>query len=171
MIFALLLLGWTTVQRLGELVVASRNTAALKARGGVEAGASHYPVMVAMHAAWLAGLWLLAWDRPVNWQVNWPWAAAFAVGQALRFWTLCVLGRRWTTRIIVVPGETLVHAGPYRFLSHPNYVAVSIEIAALPLAFGLVAYAIVFSLLNLAMLWVRIREENRALTGAASRAG
>ena len=159
MILALVVLAFTTGQRLAELWVARRNTALLRACGAVEYGARHYPFMVALHAAWLIGLWILAWDRPVNL----IWLAVFAVLQLLRLWVLRTLGRRWTTRVLIVPGETLVRTGPYRWLSHPNYVVVIGEIAVLPLAFGLPLYALVFSLLNAAMLTVRIRTENAAL--------
>jgi methyltransferase len=157
------ILGLVTAQRLGELVVARRNTSRLLAKGGVEHGAGHYPLIVALHAAWLAGLWVLALPRPVSW----PWLAAYVLLQALRAWTLVSLGPRWTTRIIVVPGESLVRRGPYRFVPHPNYLVVAGEVAALPLVFGLWAYAAVFSLANSAILAIRIRAEARALREAA----
>jgi methyltransferase len=138
-----------------------RNTARLIARGGVEHGAAHYPVIVALHAAWLGGLWWLAWDNPVQ-----PlWLAAYLALQALRAWVLLSLGARWTTRIIVMPGETLVRRGPYRLLPHPNYLVVVGEIAVLPLVFGLPAHALAFSILDAAVLAVRIRAEGRALRG------
>ena len=117
--------------------------------------------MVGLHAAWLLGLWALAWDRPASL----PWLAAYGVLQALRVWVLTSIGSRWTTRIIVVPGETLVRKGPYRVLSHPNYLVVAGEIAVLPMVFGLSDYALVFSLMNASMLWVRIRAEEAALRG------
>ena len=163
MILSLTVLGLVTAQRLGELVLARRNTKRLLAQGGEERGAGHYPLMVALHAAWLAGLWWLAWDRPANL----AWLGVYAVLEALRAWTLASLGPRWTTRIIVVPGEALVRRGPYRFVSHPNYLVVAGEIAVLPLVFGLGAYALAFSLLNAAMLWHRVRVEQAALEGAA----
>ena len=159
MILSVAILALVTAQRLGELVLARRNTAALLAKGGVERGAEHYPLIVGLHAAWLGGLWVLAWDRPANF----AWLAVYLVLQGLRAWVLASLGSRWTTRIIVVPGETLVRRGPYRFISHPNYVVVAAEIAVLPLVFSLTAYAIVFSVLNAAVLWLRIRTENAAL--------
>jgi methyltransferase len=159
MTLAVLVLALVTAQRLGELVLARRNTARLLAQGGVEHGAGHYPLIVALHAAWLGGLWLLAWDRPVQ-----PgWLAAYLVLQGLRAWVLLSLGRRWTTRIIIVPGETLVRRGPYRFVSHPNYLVVAGEIAVLPLVFGLPIYALSFSALNALVLAVRIRVEAAAL--------
>jgi methyltransferase len=164
MILSILILALVTAQRLGELVIAHRNTRRLLAVGGVERGAEHYPLMVALHAAWLGGLWNLAWNRPAN---LW-WLAAYAVLEALRVWILASIGRRWTTRIIVVPGETLVRKGPYRLISHPNYVVVAGEIAVLPLVFGLTGFAVVFSVLNAAMLWLRIRAENAALRHATA---
>ena len=155
---AILVLALVTAQRLGELVVARRNTARLLAAGGVEHGAGHYPLIVGLHAAWLAGLWLLAWDRTIQ-----PgWLAAYLVLQGLRAWVLVTLGRRWTTRIITVPGEAPVRRGPYRFAPHPNYLVVAGEIAVLPLVFGLWAYALAFSALNAAVLAIRIRAESAA---------
>jgi methyltransferase len=159
MILPVAILGLVTAQRLGELAIARRNTARLLAAGGVEHGRAHYRLIVALHAAWLLGLWVLAWDRPVGL----GWLAAYGVLEGLRAWVLLSLGSRWTTRIIAVPGETLVRRGPYRFVSHPNYLVVAGEIAVLPLVFGLPAYAAVFSLANAAVLWIRIRAENIAL--------
>lgn len=156
------LLTFVTLQRLAELIHARRNTAALLARGGREIAPGHYPYMVTMHAAWLASLWFLAAGRPVN-----PiWFVIFMVLQGLRVWVLATLKGRWTTRIIVLPGAPLVTSGPYRFLSHPNYAVVVGEIAVLPLAFGLPLHALVFSLLNAAILTIRIRAENAALDRA-----
>jgi methyltransferase len=164
MIVSILILSLVTAQRLGELVVARRNTRRLLADGGVERGARHYPLMVGLHAAWLAGLWLLAWDRPPNL----AWAGVYVALEGLRIWVLASLGGRWTTRIIVVPGEALVRRGPYRFLPHPNYLVVVGEIAVLPLVFGLTGYAVAFTLLNASLLWLRIRTEDEALSEAAS---
>jgi methyltransferase len=161
MIAAIAVLALVTAQRLGELVLASRNTKRLLARGAVETGAEHYPLIVGLHAAWVVGLWALAWDQPVRL----PWLAAYLALLALRVWTLVSLGERWTTRIITLPGEPLVRRGPYRYLPHPNYLVVVGEIAVLPLVFGLWAYAAVFSVLNASILWVRIRAEERALRG------
>lgn len=159
MILPVVILALVTAQRLGELVIARRNTTRLLAQGGVEHGAGHYPLVVALHAAWLGGLWLLAWERPVQ-----PgWLAAYVVLQVLRAWVLLTLGPRWTTRIIVVPGETLVRRGPYRFLPHPNYLVVAGEIAVLPLVFGLPLYALAFTVLNALVLAIRLRAETRAL--------
>jgi methyltransferase len=163
---AIAVLVFTTVQRLGELVYARANTRWLLAHGGREAGAGHYPFMVAMHAAWLIGLWgLVLWRQPA---VNYLWLGVFVVCQLLRVWVLATLGRRWTTRIIVVPGETLVAKGPYRFIPHPNYAVVVVEIAAVPLTLGFVWFAALFSVLNALMLWVRIREERAALDDAVA---
>ncbi len=161
MILSLIVLGLVTLQRLGELVLARRNTARLMARGAVEIGARHYPLIVALHAAWLIGLWLLAWNR----QVQWPWLALFILLQGLRVWVIATLGERWTTRIISLPGAPLVRRGPYRFVSHPNYLVVCAEIAVLPLAFGLTMFAVVFFILNCLVLTVRLRAENAALAG------
>ena len=165
MMLSILLLTFVTTQRIGELVLARRNTARLKARGAVETGAEHYPLIVGLHAAWVVGLWALAWDRPVNM----GWLAVFLLLMALRIWTLASLGERWTTRIITLPGEPRVRRGPYRFISHPNYVVVVGEVAVLPLAFGLNVYALVFSFLNASVLWIRIRAENAALAAAEGR--
>jgi methyltransferase len=162
MIAQVVILGLVSAQRLAELVIARRNTRRLLANGGVERGAGHYPLMVALHAAWLAGLWLLAWDRPVQ-----PaWLGVYLLLEVLRVWVLASIGARWTTRIIVVPGETLVRKGPYRFVSHPNYAVVVGEIAVLPLVFGLVGYAVAFTVLNAVLLWWRLRTEAAALTQA-----
>lgn len=161
MTVAALILGLVTLQRLGELVLARRNTARLLAEGAHEAGAGHYPLIVALHAAWLAGLWYVAVSRPVD--VNWGWLALFVVLQLGRVWVIASLGRRWTTRIVVLPGAPLVRRGPYRFVAHPNYWVVAGEILVLPLVFGLPWYGLVFSLLNAAVLWVRIRAEAAAL--------
>ena len=165
MTLSIVVLALVTAQRLGELILANRNTRRLLARGAVESGAGHYLFIVILHAAWLVGLWLLAWDRPVSL----PLLGVFVVLQAARVWVIATLGSRWTTRIITLPGAPLVRSGPFRFLSHPNYVVVALEIAILPLAFGLVGYAIAFTLLNAAMMWVRIRSESAALGAAATR--
>lgn len=167
MILSVLILAFVTLQRLGELVLARRNTRRLLAAGGVEVGAEHYPLIVGLHAAWLGGLWVLAWDRPAD-LVG---LAAYALLQAARIWVLASIGSRWTTRIIVVPGEALVRRGPYRFFPHPNYAVVVGEIAVLPLVFHMPAYAAVFSVLNASILWVRIRAETAALRERAVPSG
>jgi methyltransferase len=158
---AALLLALVTLERLAELWLARRNTKALMANGAVEVAPGHYPLIVLLHAVWLAGLWLLGWQR----SVGTVWLAIFLVLQVLRVWVLATLGPRWTTRIIVQPGLPLVATGPYRLLSHPNYVVVVGEIAVLPLCLGLPWYALVFSIANAAVLTIRIRAENAALTG------
>ncbi|OWK26645.1 membrane protein [Rhizobium yanglingense] len=156
------LLTFVTIQRLGELFLSRRNTAALLAKGARETGAEHYPSMVALHAAWIGGLWLLASDRPVNL----VWFGIFMLLQILRLWVLATLKERWTTRIIVLPEAPLVRSGPYRFIRHPNYAVVAGEIAVLPLAFGMPLYAAAFTILNALMLAIRIRAENAALKTA-----
>jgi methyltransferase len=153
------LLAFVTLQRLVELPIAHANRKRLLAAGGYEVGAGHYPLLVAVHAAWLASLWWLAPGRPIHL----PFFALFVLVEFGRIWVLRTLGRRWTTRIIVVPGENLVASGPYRFVDHPNYLVVIGEIAVLPLVFGLWQVAAIFSLLNAAVLTVRIRTENAAL--------
>ena len=162
MSLAVLVLALVTLERGAELVWARRNTRRLKARGARETGAGHYPLIVALHAAWLAGLWLWGRDRPVSV----PWLVVFAALQAGRLWVLATLGERWTTRIIVLPGEPLVRRGPYRLMPHPNYAVVAGEILVLPLALGLPVYGLVFSALNAAVMFVRIRAESRALEQA-----
>lgn len=161
MTLAALVLALVTLERLGELWLARRNTRALVANGAVEVAAGHYPLIVLLHALWLAGLWLLGWQQAVNT----AWLAVFVLLQVLRVWVLGTLGPRWTTRIIVQPGLPLVTTGPYRLLSHPNYVVVVGEIAVLPLCLGLPWYALAFSIANAAVLTVRIRAENAALGG------
>lgn len=161
---AILLLGFVTLQRLFELLLSRRNEARLRLRGAVEAGANHYPVMVLLHVAWLAALWLLAWNKEPNMLL----VAAFLALQPLRYWVIATLGDRWTTRVFVIPGASLIRTGPYRFFSHPNYLIVVLEIAILPLAFGLIWLAVLFSVLNAALLVWRIRIEQQALKEAAA---
>jgi len=156
---ALVILLLVLLQRLGELVLAARNTAALRTQGYQEVGASHYPVIVAFHAIWLAGLFLLARDA----HVNWWFIAAFVILQGLRVWVLATLGRRWTTRVMVKPDEKLVASGPYKIISHPNYAVVIGEIFVLPLAFGFYAYSLIGGLINIAIVWYRISVEGKAL--------
>ena len=158
-------LALVTLQRLAELALARRNTRRLLAQGGVEIAPGHYPTVVALHAAWLLGLWLLAPTRASDPTL----LAVFCALQVGRGWVLASLGTRWTTRIIVVPGAPLVRSGPYRLLSHPNYLIVAGEILVLPLAFGLPLFAVVFSGLNALVLWVRIQAENAALHGERRR--
>lgn len=152
-------LGAITLERLIELIIARRNTAKLLERGGIEHGAGHYPVMIALHACWLAGLWYFAWQG----LISWIWLSIFLGVEVLRLWVLATLGSRWTTRIITVPGETLVARGPYKFVRHPNYAVVALEIFVLPMVWGLFWFAAAFSLANAVMLWWRIRAEEGAL--------
>ncbi|MEO0620527.1 MAG: isoprenylcysteine carboxylmethyltransferase family protein [Pseudomonadota bacterium] len=160
-------LTYVTAQRLYELRVARRNTSALLGAGGVEHAPGHYPAIVVMHACWLVGLWLFVvlvpLVRPAVTTVFLLPLICFAVVQVMRFWTLATLGARWTTRIITLPDEALVQRGPFRYVSHPNYLVVIAEICLLPLAFGLPVYAAIFSALNAALLTVRISAEERAL--------
>jgi methyltransferase len=158
-----LILALVTLQRGGELLIAHGNTRRLLARGGIELAPRHYPLIVAVHAGWLIALWLFGRHQDVNAMA----LVAYLVLQGFRGWIFWTLGARWTTRIIVVPGESLVSAGPYRFLSHPNYAVVTAEIAVLPLVFYLPWIAAIFTILNAIVLAIRIRAENSAL--AASR--
>lgn len=158
------IMAFVTLQRLAELVIARRNTRDLMAQGAVEIGARHYPAMIALHASWLALLWFTVGGQPVSLLL----LGVFVVLQAMRVWVLATLGRRWTTRVIVLPGAPLVTGGPFRFVRHPNYCVVVAEIAVLPLMFGLWWIAALYTALNAAMLWVRIRSEGRALYGQAT---
>lgn len=154
---------YLTIQRVAELWWATQNERRLFKAGGVEYGHSHLLLMVALHAGWMLGLWMLACDRPVH-----PvFLSLFIVVQIARYWVLLTLRRRWTIRIVAVPGERLVTRGPYRFIRHPNYAVVTAEIAIVPLALGLPLYALVFSILNAAVLAIRIPAENAALAAAA----
>ena len=162
---AVLLLGAVTAERLAELWLARRNTALLIAQGAREFAPGHYPAIVVLHALWLASLWLFGRAHPLNS----IWLVIFLVLQVLRVWILMTLGSRWTTRIIVPPGGTLLSNGPYRFLSHPNYFVVVGEIAILPLCLGLPLVALVFSVGNVVILVIRVQSENAALSALRSR--
>jgi methyltransferase len=153
------------VQRFAELAIAHRNTARLKAEGAVEFGAGHYPLMVLLHASWLAALAWLGHDR----NLDAGWLMPFVLLQAARVWVIASLGRRWTTRVLVLPGADPIARGPYRWLRHPNYLVVALEIFVVPLILGLPAVALVFSAANAALLCWRIAVENRALTWAAGK--
>jgi len=148
------------LQRLAELVLARRNTARLLARGGIEHGRGHYPLIVALHAGWLVALLVTV---PVQEAVRWWVVGLYGIVQVARYWTMTSLGANWTTRIIVVPGEAPVRGGPYRWCRHPNYWVVSAELALLPLAVGAWQLALVFSALNGVLLRHRIRMEDAAL--------
>jgi methyltransferase len=157
-----LLIGFIAVQRLAELVLARRNTARLRAMGATEFGRSHYLWIVALHAAWLGGLWILGRDHTVDRFL----LLIFILLQIGRIWVMVTLGQRWTTRIIVLPGERLVARGPYRWIRHPNYLIVCLEIALVPLALGLTAFGALFTLLNALVLFQRMRVEDAALQWA-----
>ena len=152
-------LAFVTLQRLAELALSQRNTKRLLARGAIEVAHGHYPFIVTLHALWLAVLWFLGPGPPIEIVP----LVLFALLQLGRLWVIATLGERWTTRIIVLPGAPLVKSGPYRWFNHPNYLIVIGEFAVLPLVFGLTMVAIVFSVLNGLLLWVRIRDENMAL--------
>ena len=162
-----LLIAAVALERLVELVISRRHEESLRARGAVEAGAGHYPVMVAVHAALLvaapAEVWLL--DQPFLPWLGWPMLALVAATMALRYWVIATLGERWATRVLVLPGAPLVAAGPYRFLRHPNYLAVAIEVVALPLVHTAWLTALVCGAANGAILAWRIRVEDAALRG------
>ena len=163
--FFTVLVALVGVERVAELVVSTRNAAWSLRHGGVESGRGHYPVMVALHAALLVGMLVEAWVRRPA--VPGLLAASMLVlvvaSQALRWWCIATLGRRWNTRVIVVPGLAPVSTGPYRWLRHPNYVAVVVEGLALPLAHAAWVTAVVFTVANAALLRVRLRAENAAL--------
>jgi methyltransferase len=153
------------IERLVELVVSKRNAQWALAQGGKEFGRSHYPVMVAVHAALLLGCVVEVWalHRPFIAWLGWPMLALVALSQAVRWWCVRTLGQRWNTLVIVVPRAPLVRQGPYRWLQHPNYVAVAVEGVALPLAHSAWLTAAVFTLANALLLTVRIKVENAAL--------
>jgi methyltransferase len=160
------LIGLVALERLAELVVSKRNERWSKDLGGVEYGAGHYPVMVLLHTALLAGALVEVGvaHRPFLPGLGWAMVVLVLASQALRWWCIRSLGRHWNTRVIVVPGLTRVTRGPYRLLTHPNYVAVVVEGAALPLVHTAWITAVVFTALNAALLRVRIRTENSALS-------
>ncbi len=153
-------LGFVVLQRAAELGFAAKNTRRLRAQGAVEVDARGYPWFVVLHGAWLGSLFVVV---PSDAIPSWPLLAIFAVLQLGRLWVVATLGRRWTIRVIVLPGAKLVRSGPYRYLRHPNYAVVAAEIAVLPLAFGAVAIALVFSAINLVLIARRIAIEDRAL--------
>jgi methyltransferase len=148
------------LQRLAEMAYARRNLTRLLAAGGVEHGAGHYPLLVALHAGWLVALFVLV---PAEAPAHWGLLGLYGLLQLGRLWVLASLGGRWTTRVIVLPDAPLVTRGPYRFVRHPNYLIVALEIPVLPLAFSAWQIALAFGLANLALLAQRIRIEARAL--------
>ena len=153
------ILAFVTLQRFGEMRLSRANTAALLARGGREVAPAQYPLVVAVHAGWLACLW---WQAPGR-DIEWALVALYAALQAARVWVIRTMGPRWTTRIIVLPGAPRIDTGPFRYLSHPNYAVVMAELALLPLAFRLWWVACLFFALNAVVLAVRITAENKAL--------
>jgi len=156
------------IERLAELVVSQRNTAWSLRQGGHESGSGHYPFMVVLHTGLLVGalVEVLVADRPFLPALGWTMLALVLFAQALRWWCIRTLGRRWSTRVVVVPGLPLVTGGPYRWFRHPNYVAVVVEGFALPLVHGAWLTALVFTVLNAGLLAVRIRVEDTALQQA-----
>jgi len=158
--WAYVLIGLLVTQRLGELAYARANTKALLAHGGEEVGAGHYPLFVILHASWLAAMAALTAPSP---PVSWGLLAVLIAVQAARVWVIATLGRYWTTRIITLPGAPLVRRGPFRFVRHPNYLVVAVEIPVVPLILGLEWVAVIFGLANLALLAYRISVEDRAL--------
>lgn len=160
-----IILALVTAQRGAELILSRHNTERLKAQGALEVAPGHYPFMVAVHASWLAALWVFGHDRPIM-----PAAlAAYLVLQALRAWVMVTLGPRWTTRIIVLPNAPLVTDGPYRYFRHPNYGVVCGEITVLPLVLHLPELAMLFTALNAIVIFIRIRAEDRALQVSRNR--
>lgn len=159
------LIGLVAVERVIELIVSKRNLSWSRSQGGVEYGHSHYPLMVALHVFLLAGslieVWV--WQRPLLPVLSWVMLALVLASQALRWWCISTLGQRWNTLVVIVPGMPRVTGGPYRWLAHPNYLAVVIEGIALPMVGFAWVTAIVFSVLNIALLRTRLRVENEAL--------
>jgi methyltransferase len=162
-----LLIGLVAAERVAELMVSQRNLATSKARGGLEFGAGHYPAMVVLHTALLASCVaeVLVLHRPFIPVLGWSMLAVAVAAQGLRWWCISTLGWQWNTRVIVVPGAPRVTGGPYRYLSHPNYVAVALEGIALPLVHSAWITALAFTVLNAALMMARIRVENSALAG------
>ncbi len=160
-----ILVALVAAERLAELVVSNRNAAWSFARGGRESGQGHYPFMVVLHSGFLVAMLVEAWwRRPVvSPALAWTMLALVLASQALRWWCIATLGRRWNTRVIVVPGMAPVRSGPYRLIPHPNYVAVVVEGAALPLVHAAWVTALAFTVLNAGLLTVRILAENAAL--------
>jgi methyltransferase len=155
-----LVVGLVVAQRAGELWLAANNTRRLQTQGAVEIDAAGYKWLIALHGAWLASMLLLV---PAETAPAWPLLGCYAALQPGRAWAILTLGRRWTTRILVLPGAPLVRRGPYRYLRHPNYAIVIAEIALLPLAFEAATISLVFSAANLVLLGRRVAIEDRAL--------
>lgn len=170
MIWYVVLLFSVGAERLAELVVSKRNLAWAMARGGREYGLGHYPFMVVLHTGLLVGCAVEAAHRPFVAALGWPMLAVVLAAQGLRWWCIATLGPRWNTRVVVVPGLPLVSDGPYRWLRHPNYVAVVAEGIALPLVHTAWLTALVFTVVNAGLLSVRIRVEESALDEALAAA-
>ena len=165
MTWYVVLIAVIAVERLAEMIVAERNRSWSRAQGGVEFGAEHYPVMVVLHVGLLLGCLAepMLFDRPFIPALGWPMLAVVVAAQALRWWCITTLGRQWNTRVIIIPGATRVVGGPYKYLPHPNYVAVIAEGIALPLVHTSWLTAAVFTVLNAVLLVTRINVENTAL--------
>ena len=165
------LISFLILQRIFELVLAERNRRWALARGGKEWGSRHYPLIVAIHTLFYISL-VLEWRyRSQGWSAAWPmWLGLLLAAQLLRLWVIRSLGRCWNTRIIVVPGMKLVTQGPYRYIRHPNYLVVIVEMLTIPMLCGAHLTAAVFSLANILVLIQRIREEERALERAGDSA-
>ncbi len=163
-----ILVGAVGLERLAELVVSARNIRAAKSAGAVEHGFGHYPAMVALHLGLLVGAVaeVLLTDRPFLPWLGWPMLVLVLAAQALRWWCIATLGPQWNTRVVVLRGGGLVRTGPYRWLRHPNYLAVAVEGVALPLVHGAWVTAIIFTVANAAVLRTRIRCEDKALAEA-----
>ena len=160
-----LLIAAVAVERVAELVVAKRNLAWSRANGGIEFGAGHYPAMVILHSGFLFGCLaeVVLLDRPFLPALGWSMLAVLVAAQLLRWWCITTLGPQWNTRVVVIPGAQRITGGPYRFFSHPNYVAVIAEGIALPLVHTAWITALVFTILNAVLLNRRIAVENAAL--------
>jgi len=173
MMFYTLLIGAVVAERVAELAISRRNLVWARSRGGREHAFGHYPLMVALHTGLLVACLIEAAHRPFIPALGWPMIAVVGLAQTLRWWCIATLGPRWNTRIVVIPGLPLVAGGPYRWLRHPNYVAVVLEVIALPLVHTAWVTAVVFTVANAGLLRIRIAAENaaleRALGGSAVR--
>jgi methyltransferase len=160
--FNIAILALASLQQLVEYYIARRNTRRLLAMGGVEAGGGHHWIMMIFHAVWLVGLWVYALDNPVQWH----WLFAYCAIEALRGWVVAALGDRWSSRVIVMPGENYDPSTMLRFLRHPNYLIVLVEVFVLPMVFSMVWYALGFAIACGAILFWRMQTEDVALRNA-----